>query len=528
MVLQMLMLVSALAYTFVFVVSGFGNKMDPYFWFSKFESMDTSLMTLGTVATGYVWLRIVGRTIFALRLLGWLCAVVAIALPYVCLLDGAQRRANLHWLTATYILMGYGVFQEFSPGALSMLLLSVLIVLWVKSLSTERYVWPIAIVAGLAVLVRLPNVLVLPLLGGAWAMIGWNRSYTCAHTARIIGVLLTVSGAVVMTGYGLWWWLGYQEMSTPQANHTIVKMLTGLWNNGWLLLVGMSVWGVIGWCIHSLRSVESPIMRWIGAICAGALLVYGMYFAIAPHQWYNTNLHYFVSSAVLALGSWLVADGLQRKRKRQVLIVSVSMMIMMIVPMGSDTAWLKLFPAVLCLLPWWAAAYWNREGVDKLWIPVLVAVSGMCACYYTTNSIGNCTTFGTKEWGRVDLLRLTRVGPLQNERMDKVVADYATYRKQGKVYMLGEDMHLFRALTHAEPPYKHEFWSNIYDPVYTKWYRELVEKEHPILFVSYTPTFMLHKDKDRYKESMLENMLREEGYREVDRSAQKYMIYLPK
>ena len=56
-------------------------------------------------------------------------------------------------------------------------------------------------------------------------------------------------------------------------------------------------------------------------------------------------------------------------------------------------------------------------------------------------------------------------------------------------------------------------------------YREIIEAERPIVFCSFSPQFRFAPRKD--KESMLENMLREHGYREIDRSQYRYMIYIP-
>ena len=46
------------------------------------------------------------------------------------------------------------------------------------------------------------------------------------------------------------------------------------------------------------------------------------------------------------------------------------------------------------------------------------------------------------------------------------------------------------------------------------------------MFCSFTPGF---KTKPAYKDtqSAMENMLREDGYREIDRKKYKYMIYIP-
>ena len=83
-----------------------------------------------------------------------------------------------------------------------------------------------------------------------------------------------------------------------------------------------------------------------------------------------------------------------------------------------------------------------------------------------------------------------------------------------------------RAVTGCEAAKYNEFWSNIFDSVYTAKYRDIIVEEKPVVFCSFTPQFKT-KSVYRDKESALENMLREEGYREIDRSKYNYMIYIP-
>ncbi|MBR7153746.1 MAG: hypothetical protein IKD12_00360, partial [Paludibacteraceae bacterium] len=94
------------------------------------------------------------------------------------------------------------------------------------------------------------------------------------------------------------------------------------------------------------------------------------------------------------------------------------------------------------------------------------------------------------------------------------------------IIAFGQDMHRMRSVTGCQAARYNEFWSNIFDSVYTAKYREIIEAERPIVFCSYSPRF---KTKPTYKDrhSALEEMLRSEGYREIDRSKYRYMIYIP-
>ena len=155
-ILSIILLAAALAYTLWFVFAGFGNHQDPLYWLYKYESLEGGWMAVGTLLTGGTIVRLFGAQFLPLRLFGWACVVAAISFPYCCLLNREQRRENLHWLAFAYLLMGYGAFQEFSPGTLSVLLLSAL---WVTHSP---------IVLGLAVAARFPNILALLVLIPVW------------------------------------------------------------------------------------------------------------------------------------------------------------------------------------------------------------------------------------------------------------------------------------------------------------------------------------------------------------------------
>ena len=94
------------------------------------------------------------------------------------------------------------------------------------------------------------------------------------------------------------------------------------------------------------------------------------------------------------------------------------------------------------------------------------------------------------------------------------------------VLALGQEAHLMRAVTGCEAARYNEFWSNIFDSLYTAKYRDIILSEYPVVFCSFTPQF---KTKPEYTngDSEMERMLLKEGYTPLDRKEYKYMIYLP-
>ena len=474
-------MVAALAYTLWFVFAGFGNHQDPLYWLYKYESLEGGWMAVGTLLTGGAIVRLFGAQLLPLRLFGWLCTVTAITLPYCCLLDKEQKRDNLHWLALAFVLMGYGAFQEFSPGTLSVLLLSAL---WVTQSP---------IVLGLAVAARFPNILALLVLIPLWKKKSlWN-----------IPIAAVSAGVVYLLGYCF---VTPSPMDAAMTSHDLIAMLTKLWeNSGQLILYAFMAIGVLA--IGQRIKDRSSIIYQLSAILVGVLLALVAIYTTKPHHWYNTDLTYMLSALILVIAAGKLPIGA---------------IILMIATLCTDTAWLKLFPAVLCLLP--VAALMYEAPVRRYLFIVLAIFSAVVVYRMTTNSIGNNDLTKVQTIATVAPYNGIAIRQAEQNRLLQYKADFDSL--QSPILAIGQENHLMRAVTGCEAARFNEFWSNIYDSVYTAKYREIIGTERPIVFCSYSPQF---KTKPTYQDqqSCFEHMLRDEGYQVLDRSPYKYMIYIP-
>ena len=509
-ILSIVLLISVLAYTLWFVFAGFGNHQDPLYWLYKYEHLDGGWMAVGTLLTGGAIVRLFGAQLLPLRLAGWLCVVAAIALPYVCLQTKKQRRDNLHWLALAYILMGYGAFQEFSPGTLSVLLLSALWVCAAKSkIITIKSAILVAILAGIAISARFPNILVLLVLIPIWKKRSlWN-----------IPIAALTAGIVYLLGY---FFVTPAVTDAAMTSHELWDMCSKLWTNGGKLIGGILLAiGVVAIGQLSTRRTSSVVQASI-AVAVGALLAYFSWYTFKPLQWYNIDLTYLLSSLclVIALAPYI---------KHHTSSLAIGALLLSVATLGTDTAWLKLFPAVLCLLPVAAASY-KPQIRRYLWI-VMALLSVVVAVRMTTNSVGQSNLTKATTCSSIAPYNHIAIRPAEEERLAQYKADYDSLQTspithQISVLSIGQENHLMRAVTGCEAARFNEFWSNIFDSVYTAKYREIIQAEHPIVFCSFSPQF---KTKPVYedRESAMEKMLLEEGYTPLDRSKYKYVIYIP-
>ena len=515
-ILSILLIVAALAWTLWFVFAGFGNAQDPLYWLYKFEHLEGGWMAAGTLLAGGAVVQLFGAQLLPLRLAGWLCVVGAISIPYCCLLTKEQRRENIHWLALTYLLMGYGAFQEFSSGTLSVLLLSAIWVAATKcKISNVNCQILTAVLAGLAVSARFPNILVLLILIPLWR----KRSLWLVPLAAV-----TV-GVVYLLG---WWLITPAPMDSAMSSHELWGMVTKLWNKGGLL-IGFLFLGVgvlaLGEKINLKFQISNLKFKIALGFAVGLLLVYFIAYAIRPTQWYNTDLTYLISALCIVIA---LAANYQLSIINYQLPIGAAILI--VATLGTDTAWLKLFPAVLCLLP--VAGVQYEQGMRRYLWCLMLPVALMTVVRFSTNSIGNKNLLQARTVATIAPYEHIAITDAEHARLEQFKSDYDSLSSNPltsnplTVIALGQDNHLMRAVTGCEAARFNEFWSNIYDSVYTAKYRPIIEEERPIVFCSFSPQFRTKKIyQDR--QSAMENMLRELGYREIDRSAYRYVIYVP-
>ena len=512
-VLYGILILGALAYTLWFVFAGFGNHQDPLYWLYKYETMQGGWMAAGTLLTGGLIVKLFGAQLLPLRLFGWLCVVAAILLPFFCLVPKEKRRDVYNWpiLIVTFLLMGYGAFQEFSSGTLSVLLLSAI---WVTAVTNHTSQILTAVLAGLAVTVRFPNILVLLILIPLWRK-------KCLLT---IPVAALSAGAVYLLAY---FFIIPAPLDAAMSSHDFVTMLTKLWTSGGklagYLLLSAGVVAILSYIIHyTSNTLKSDVLRASVALALGAAFVYFIVYTIKQQQWYNTDLTYLLFALIIAI---TVYSYIIHKTSN----ILIGVLLLSITSLGTDTGWLKLFPAVLCLLPVALCAY-EKHWRDGLLI-ILLCLTTVTMWRMTTNSVGQSNLFHSSTRSSVAPYQGIAIRPVEQQFLNQYLADYDSLQSpisnlQSPILALGQEMHLMRAVTGCEAAKFNEFWSNIYDSVYTAKYRAIIQAEHPIVFCSYTPQFKTKKEyKDR--ESRMENMLREEGYEAIDRSKYRYMIYIP-
>ena len=507
-VLGPLLLIASLLWSLWFVFAGFGNHMDPLYWLYKYQHLDGGWMSAGTLLFGHFCVRVFGAQLLPLRLIGWGITVLAIALPYICLLTPKQRLDNLHWLALAYFMMGYGAFQELSPGTLTVLLLVLIALFAIRYLHSPTLLSAIFIglFTGVAIAVRFPNILVIiPLLPVfALPVIRSEEGQTHRICINALSALVALAASA-----GTIYWLSAELLTFSTTDpsmggtHGIAKMITNLWDKGALLLGFAALW-------YGIVAIGRKSWYWAVPVAAGV----GYYTTYAfGEQWYNIDLTYCLSAAC-------VVSALASKRSALAFLTAM----LAIATMGTDVAWLKLFPAVLALIPVLPKVY-PAKMRTYLYL-VLIGFAIPQTIRFAVNSVGNSDLYASTTRAGIAPYKGIYIDSKSNTYLEQLSADYQCYGVADNTISVGSDIHLIRSVTGCQAGAYNEFWSNIFDSVYTARYEPLIIEKQPVVFCAFSPQF---KTKKSYKDknSAFEQMLMRNGYKPIDRSQNKYMIYLP-
>ena len=511
-ILSVVLLLFTLGWSLWYVFAGFGNPMDPFYWLYKYQTLEGGWLSVGSIMAGGACVRLFGAELLPLRLVGWACVVLAVAIPYCCLLTKEQRHDNIHWLAITYGLMGYGAFQELSPGTFTVPMLSgiaTLAVLYYRQ-PQKKYLIGLGILTGLAITMRFPNVLVIPIL----LVLLCSKHGFKRKTVRPVAMYMALTTLVAALIYWASSYIITPTYADPvTGSHQFGKLFTELEEKGAMLVGFALLWLGVFLLPRLDRSVfERYKARFVLAgLAVGGILIYVITYAIGVRTWYNIPLTYMLSAGCLMLT--LLSEKKEYWWMSSILVVAT---------LGTDVGWLKLFPAVVCLVP--VVAVQEKPMMRQYLYPVIFGFTAAVMVRFSMNSIGGGNLRNAHVVSSTSPYTHIRIMEEEQQWMDRVIMDYDSIGAPTTL-ALGRQAHRMRAITGCEAAWLNEFWPYIHDTLYAAKYEPLIEQRQPVVFCFYTMEYKSRKSKDGY--TPIEQMLRAKGYKEIDRSAYKYMIYIP-
>ena len=139
------------------------------------------------------WLAIFGKTVLALRILGWLFYAGAMTLVYVCLQTKDQMRNNLYFLACGFVFLATGTQRMFTPDSPTVFCLAIASVCLVKYYQRQysSLYYCLAVVGVLATSFRFPNISFWDCFGSIlWYLFQQNLYKSNSTTCHIVSCSL--------------------------------------------------------------------------------------------------------------------------------------------------------------------------------------------------------------------------------------------------------------------------------------------------------------------------------------------------
>lgn len=181
---------------------------DSYYWYTHFPFYAQMPMEAATVALGHVWASLMPCDIVLMRLFGWLLLIAAMTAGYLTTVKcdwGGQR--GLPYLIAAIVLTGNLCSIHYGPDVTTIAAFTALLcIVFACDVSRPLPAVVLGLVTALAVAVRFPNVLALPLVVAYYAAlvsvsgIPLRRVALMAALYSLTAVVSYVALMTVLTG----------------------------------------------------------------------------------------------------------------------------------------------------------------------------------------------------------------------------------------------------------------------------------------------------------------------------------------
>lgn len=140
---------------------------DNYFWIYKSRVPEESVMCILSFWGMKAWFTTFGFTLLSGRILAWLLNVLTLLISYWFLLKKNERAKYIYYFCAALIVVGLGIAKCCTPDGFTALLLSMVIVAYVKFIQGTRKLMSAVLLTFFTVLLtaaRFPNIVVIPFI----------------------------------------------------------------------------------------------------------------------------------------------------------------------------------------------------------------------------------------------------------------------------------------------------------------------------------------------------------------------------
>jgi len=528
--------VSAVLFTLLFQFVGIANWQygDAFYWINSFPLYQEKILSSGTLLVGNLLYSYIAESLLLLRLVQWLAVVASLFIPFFALIEKDKWLEKLPAASVGLFLIGSGNFNEYSPHIFTVLSYSVIATLIVKFQKEKnlKYAIVASVVAGFAIWFKFPNILSIFVvcLSVFIIRIIQSKVWKAFLDSFSLGVLSIVTYWIIISltiGEPL---TSNKFISTvtgaSSKSHDISFLIEQLLKDLYLFLryaIYISIF-----CFASMPKWQRYIKyRWINIllkVVIVGLYAYLMYDSFSAMLWYNIAFLYYTVSIVLAISIYGIVIASIRKDWTLLTIFILFPALVMLAPMGSDTAWMKAFPLSACFIPTMAALLLKMEdfNIERY---CMVGLTIVTAIYiYTQNPFGPEPLQNQIYISKADVIKPILVSKKVNNEIDEMLSDWEKYGEKGNTLAVGQKSHTIVALT-KDNSFKGRV-SNFY---YFYNDRELVNNTYMKSINETSPTIFMFKQSPLSKKGFNEKnyfirRLKKSGYEIVKKNKEYFVL----
>lgn len=384
--IKFIFLLSLMIYSISFCFWGRGNN-DVYFWINIYRSSEPDIMIWGTYLAAKIWCNTFGYTLLSVRILNWICNIIAFSIPVIALYRMVFfRKSILVWYGIALVFMGYGTFNEFSPYSLTFLILSFIVTVMLAMQQSVRTSIFYGICCGFATVVRFPNVLSFVIVCSFIIINGFyngsSRKKVLLNCFLMIAFFVVTSVTIYSIGNYNMISL-YSSISSVDNNHSWVNLLDGLFERSLQMFEYCAI-VVLFYILSTIDFKDKVVYVFIKCFIFFMMFLF-LRFGLKIHFWANLNLHFMLCALTLVICCKFLISSHNENQTHLVFAI----LLMFIPAMGSDVSLLKLFPNVLIFIPvvmpyMVSNKYLTLNYTSAILLFVLTAFTVFC---YTQNNI---------------------------------------------------------------------------------------------------------------------------------------------
>lgn len=329
---------------------------DNYFWIYRCRFPEEVVMCLLSLMGMKAWLTTFGFTLLSSRILAWLLNVLSVVIPYWFLLKRGERARYIYYFCAALIVMGPGIAKCCTPDGFTALLLSMLIVAFVKFIQNPRKLLPAALLAiftALLTAMRFPNIVVVPFIAILMVlMMGKGQRKWCYAVSYVafslvlywgvMTLLLGDTNCVARLGESF-----AKETGNVNGRHTMMGLILRYGKSVLLSLIALFSIGLS--CFLSKRYfAEKKRVGFVLAVLLGTVLCYGILgrIGVKLHSW-----PVCIAPLVCLSLLYVASQSFKGKNHTQAWLCVFLGLVIFVPSAGSDTGFQKSLMSACGIIP---------------------------------------------------------------------------------------------------------------------------------------------------------------------------------